>query len=791
MEERVTGLSRQEVALRHERGQVNIQVDVTTKSVRRILLENILSLFNIVNFLLAAAVLAVGSYKNMLFMGVILCNTLIGIVQEIRSKRAVDKLAIVVSQKAVAIREGAETELPIEELVLDDVIRLRRGNQIPADSVVVSGSCLVNESLLTGESDLIPKQPGDTLLSGSFLVSGDCLCRVYHVGRENYAAAINSSAKQAKKVRSEILTTFNTIIKWISFVLFPLGALLFYSHYTADGATLTEAVVSTVGALVGMIPEGLILLTSTVLAVSVIRLSKYKVLVQQLYCIETLARVDVLCLDKTGTLTCDEMEVERVVPLGERDPAWLASVLSSLAHGSRDDNATVRALRARWADTPCQAVTRSVDFSSEKKWSGGTLADGQSYAFGAGEFLLGERYAAIASEAERLAGPLRVLTLVRVPDGFSPKDELQGVPEPLCLVLIRDKLRPEARDTIRYFTEQGVTLKVISGDAVTTVSHIAAQAGVPDAEVAVDMTTLTTDDAVKAAAERYTVFGRVTPHQKQQLIEALKAAGHTVAMTGDGVNDVLALREADCSVAMAAGSDAARNIAQLVLINNDFSAMPKVVAEGRRSINNIQRSSSLFLVKTVFSILLGILTVCLQMRYPFQPIQMTLVGACTIGLPSFVLALEPNHDRVRGNFFFNILSRAIPGALTIVCNIGLLYICQRLFALSDEQVSTMAVVLTALTGILLLIRISLPFTPIRTALLAVVCGSVLLGLTVFRELFEIVPFTPLMLWTLLVLGIVCAVVFTGLYIVSEFIREKKLGNADSLREHVSAQIRRK
>ena len=791
MEERITGLTPQEVALRQERGQVNISVDVQTKSVRRILLENILSLFNIVNFLLAAAVLAVGSYKNMLFMGVILCNTLIGIVQEIRSKRAVDKLSIVVSQKAAAIRDGEEIELPIEELVLDDVIRLRRGNQIPADSVVMSGSCLVNESLLTGESDLIQKQPGDTLLSGSFLVSGDCLCRVFHVGRDNYAATIHSSAKRAKKVRSEIMTTFNTIIKWISFIIFPLGAILFYSHYTADGATLTEAVVSTVGALVGMIPEGLILLTSTVLAVSVIRLSKYKVLVQQLYCIETLARVDVLCLDKTGTLTCDEMEVERILPLQGLDPVWLEGVLSSLAHGSRDDNATARALRARFDSTPCRQMTHTVDFSSEKKWSGGTLEGGESYALGAGEFLLGERYAAVAREAEPFAGPLRVLTLVRVPDGFSAQDEIQGTPEPLCLILIRDKLRAEARDTIRYFIEQGVALKVISGDAVTTVAHIAAQAGIPRADRAVDMTTLTTDDEVKAAAETYTVFGRVTPHQKQQLIQAMKAAGHTVAMTGDGVNDVLALREADCSVAMAAGSDAARNIAQLVLINNDFSAMPRVVAEGRRSINNIQRSSSLFLVKTVFSILLGVLTVCLHMRYPFQPIQMTLVGACTIGLPSFVLALEPNHDRVRGNFLFNILSRAIPGAVTIVCNIGLLYICQRLFALSDEQVSSMAVVLTALTGILLLIRISLPFTPIRAALLAVVCGSMLVGLTVFRELFEITPFTPLMLGTLLVLGIVCAVLFSGLYLISEFIREKKLGNAESLREHVSARIKRK
>lgn len=756
------GLSAQEAARRAAAGQINRNVEVKTKSIGRICAENILSLFNIINFILAAALLLVGSYKNMLFMGVITCNTLIGIIQEIRSKRAVDRLSIVVSETAGVFRDGELVSLPIEEIVLGDVIRLSRGDQIPADAEVVDGVCMANESLLTGESDLIRKQSGDGLLSGSFVSSGECLARVVHVGADNYASSINRSAKYIKNVKSEIMTTFNRIIRFVSVIIFPLGALMFWQQYTAEGATLESAVVSTVAALIGMIPEGLVLLTSTVLAVAVIRLSRRRVLVQHLYCIETLARVDVLCLDKTGTLTCDEMEVKEVVPLFSHPQAEAEEVLASLALASRDENSTIQALRQHYRGMPARPAERFVEFSSEKKWSGGTLAGGESYVLGAGEFILRERYDLIAGTIRERAGTFRVLTLARVA-GFSPEGELLGSPEPVALVMIQDRIRPEAADTIRYFTEQGVRLKVISGDGMTTVSNIARAAGIPGAEEAVDASTLTTDEALEEAAERCQVFGRVTPQQKQKLVQALKRHGHTVAMTGDGVNDVLALKEADCSVAMAAGSDAARNVAQLVLVDNDFSAMPQVVAEGRRSINNIQRSASMFLVKTIFSMLLGILTTVIHLRYPFQPIQMSLIGAFTIGLPSFVLALEPNHERITGNFFRNIVSRAIPGALTVVANILLLYLCQEWFALEHAEVSTLAVVLTALTGVLLLIRISLPFTPIRIALLCVVCGGTLLGLTAFGWLFEIAPFTWEMLLILLVLGAVCFGLFQLLY----------------------------
>ncbi|MBS1473780.1 MAG: cation-translocating P-type ATPase [Massilimaliae sp.] len=757
------GLTSGEVAQRRAAGQVNLNVDVKTKSIKRICAENILSLFNLINFVLAAALLAVGSYKNMLFMGVIFCNTMIGIIQEIRSKRAVDKLSIVVSEKAEAYRDARLTEIPIEEIVLDDVVRLRRGDQIPADAEVLSGSCMVNESLLTGESDLIRKREGDQLLSGSFIVSGECVARVVHVGKDNYASVINRNAKYLKKVNSEIMDTFNRIIRFVSVIIFPLGALLFYNQYTADGATASSAIVNTVAALIGMIPEGLILLTSTVLAVSVIRLSRHKVLVQNLYCIETLARVDVLCLDKTGTITCDEMELKQIIPLLGQEETKTDEILASIAHASHDDNSTMNALKSFFQDAPALEVSRFIDFSSEKKWSGAVLEDGTGYVVGAGEFILKDRYSLIADVIQEKAGSYRVLTLAEVPGGFTEDGDLIGEAQPMALVMIQDKIRDNAEETIRYFTEQGVQLKVISGDGTTTVSNIAKIAGIPNAERAVDASALQTEEQLKKAAEECTVFGRVTPQQKQKLIKAIKENGHSVAMTGDGVNDVLALKEADCSVAMAAGSDAARNVAQLVLINNDFSAMPRVVAEGRRSINNIQRSSSLFLVKTLFSILLGLLTVLVHLRYPFQPIQMSLVGAFTIGIPSFVLALEPNKDRVTGNFFWNIISRAIPGALTIVINIGLVYLCQGWFELNYSQVSTMAVVLTALTGILLLIRISIPFTPIRTALLAVVLGWMALGLTAFKWFFDFAPFSMEMFWILLVLGILCFLLFQFFY----------------------------
>lgn len=759
------GLSAAEVAERTARGEVNVDAGVRTRSVRQIVRENTLTLFNAINVILAVFVLITGSYKNMLFMVVIVCNTLIGIVQEIRSKRTTDRLSIVASSKASVLRDGALVELPLDALVRDDIIELGRGDQIPADSVVVKGSCDVNESLLTGESTLVKKRPGDELMSGSYLNAGTVRARVVHVGAENYAAKISAEAKQHKAVNSEIMNSLNSIIKFVSFIILPLGALLFARQHFLTGTETNEAILSTVSALVGMIPEGLILLTSTVLAVAVVRLAKSRVLVQQLYCIETLARVDTLCLDKTGTITTGKMEVAAVCPVPGVPQTMVDMAFASIARADEDPNETAQAIVEHFAgaDAAVLHASRVVPFSSDKKWSGAVFDDGSAYVMGAGQFILGDALSAVADQQNELAADARVLLLAQV-DGFDEEGDIVGAPKPLGFIAIHDQIRATAAQTVRYFKEQGVDLKVISGDDPRTVSGIAAKVGVPRAEDYVDATTLVTDDDIAAAIERYSVFGRVKPEQKKAFVVALQAKGHIVAMTGDGVNDTLALKQADCSVAMAAGSDAARNVAQLVLVDNDFAAMPKVVAEGRRSINNLQRSASLFLVKTLLSMTLAVVFVFLPWQYPFQPIQMTLISAFTIGLPSFVLALEPNKDRIKGRFLENVIVKSIPGAVCAVLTILIVNVVgYNVLRIDYEHVSTLCVLLTAWIGALLIIRLSVPFTPIRAALLVVVAGGTVLGATLLHSLFGIEPFTFGMTVLFAILALGTAVLFHALY----------------------------
>ena len=759
------GLSAAEVAERTARGEVNVDAGVRTRSVRQIVRENTLTLFNAINAILAVFVLITGSYKNMLFMVVIVCNTLIGIVQEIRSKRITDRLSIVASSKASVLRDGALVELPLDALVRDDIIELGRGDQIPADAVVVKGSCDVNESLLTGESTLVKKRPGDELMSGSYLNAGTVWARVVHVGAENYAAKISAEAKQHKAVNSEIMNSLNGIIKFVSFIIFPLGALLFARQHFLTGTETNEAILSTVSALVGMIPEGLILLTSTVLAVAVVRLAKSRVLVQQLYCIETLARVDTLCLDKTGTITTGKMEVAAVCPVPGVPQTMVDMAFASIARADEDPNDTAQAIVEHFAgaDAAVLHASRVVPFSSDKKWSGAVFDDGSVYVMGAGQFILGDALAAVADQQNELAADARVLLLAQV-DGFDEEGDIVGAPKPLGFIAIHDQIRATAAQTVRYFKEQGVDLKVISGDDPRTVSGIAAKVGVPRAEDYVDAATLVTDDDIAAAIERYSVFGRVKPEQKKAFVVALQAKGHIVAMTGDGVNDTLALKQADCSVAMAAGSDAARNVAQLVLVDNDFAAMPKVVAEGRRSINNLQRSASLFLVKTLLSMTLAVVFVFLPWQYPFQPIQMTLISAFTIGLPSFVLALEPNKDRIKGRFLENVVVKSIPGAICAVLTILIVNaVGYNVLRIDYEHVSTLCVLLTAWIGALLIVRLSVPFTPIRAALLVVVAGGTVLGATLLHSLFGIEPFTFGMTVLFAILALGTAVLFHALY----------------------------
>lgn len=755
------GLSAAEVEERVARGEVNVDAGVHTRSVRQIVRENTLTLFNAINVILAVFVLVTTSASAGIWsprpssMTSSRTNWSSGSSVRAPSRSTVAFELATMDRRSVVRFERISCTMPIA--VLHTMTTMNSMFLYEP----VSGTCDVNESLLTGESKLVKKRPGDELMSGSFVNAGIVLARVVHVGAENYAAKISAEAKQHKAVNSEIMNSLNRIIRFVSFVIFPLGALLFARQHFLGGVETNGAILSTVSALVGMIPEGLILLTSTVLAVAVVRLAKSKVLVQQLYCIETLARVDTLCLDKTGTITTGKMEVEAVCPVKGVGQDAVDAAFASIARADDDPNDTALAIVEHYAQSGVRSLepVRSVPFSSDKKWSGATFANGESYVMGAGQFILGDAFVEVAEQQERLAADARVLLLARV-EGFTEDGDLAGRPEPLGFVAIHDQIRATAAQTIVYFKEQGVDLKVISGDDPRTVSGIASQVGVPRAEAYVDATTLADDAAIAEAIERYSVFGRVKPEQKKAFVVALQEKGHIVAMTGDGVNDTLALKQADCSVAMAAGSDAARNVAQLVLVDNDFAAMPKVVAEGRRSINNLQRSASLFLVKTLLSMTLAVLFILLPWQYPFQPIQMTLISAFTIGLPSFVLALEPNKDRIKGRFLENVIVKSIPGAICAVLTILIVNtVGYNVLHLDYEHVSTLCVLLTAWIGALLIVRLSIPFTPIRAALLVVVVGGTVLGATVLHGLFGIEPFTfgMTVLFTVLAIGV------TGLF----------------------------
>lgn len=771
---KTNGLTSAQVSERIAQGKVNQTSTLKTKSYKRIFYDNICTLFNLINVILFVLLLLVGSYKNLLFIGVVFFNTIIGIIQEIRSKRSVDKLTILTESKVTVVRDGKEIEISKDEIVLDDIIILSRGCQIPADCVVVDGDCKVNESLLTGESDLIPKNTGDELLSGSFISAGKCYAQVTHVGADCYAAKINNEAKYVKKNESQILSSFKFIIKLCTIIIVPLGILLFVSKFFIHGGTIQSSVLSTVAALVGMIPSGMILLTSTVLAVSVVKLSRQKVLVNEMYCIETLARVDVICLDKTGTLTAESMNVTDVLTF-DNSLEEIKLALSSIYSASEDKNATIQAVGDYIEGTKPVSSEIFHGFSSETKWSGGKFSNGKTYVIGASEFVFKdkEKYKEVFDKINEINDTVRILALA-VSDNKIQNGKLPDDLKPMALVLIKDKLRDNVQDTVNYFKEQGVTLKVISGDSIKTVKNIAKDCGIEGAERAVNMTEVKTDEELEKAAETCNVFGRVTPVQKKKLVLALKAKGHKVAMTGDGVNDVLALKEADCSVAMASGSEAARNVSQLVLTDNDFAAMPRVVAEGRRSINNLERSSSLYLVKTVYSILLSIFFIFATMQYPFEPIQLTLIGGLTIGLPSFVLALQPNKNIVKGNFTFNIIARALPAALCVALNIIIAEIFCKNLGIEFAQFSTISVYVTALTCLLLVIRLSLPLNALRGAMLFVSIAGIAIAFTFFGWLFSLTMLSTNAIILLAVLAAGTIIVFNILYnIASKLIEENK------------------
>ena len=757
----MTGLTEEQVKERIEAGQTNADENPNTRTYKQIVKENTLTFFNFLNLVLLVLVLMVGSFKNAFFVCIIIINTLIGIAQEIRAKKTIDKLAILTAKKSIVLREGKKWTVPTEELVLDDVVCLKTGDQVPADARILEGSLEVNESLLTGEADNLPKNPGDELFSGSFVTSGEASCQIIHVGKDNYASQITSEAKEFKRHNSELRNSLNIILKVISIIIVPIGAMLFYKQYYMVGDSFRDSIVSMVAGVLGMIPEGLVLLTSVALTLGALVLANKKTLVQELYCIETLARVDTLCLDKTGTITEGSMCVERVEPFirskeyqasgesqmeegaaaealsrqeasvtektGQEEAAEpentekitepeniaetesgkqaelvsdepkaadlkeIEEIMCSLMHVLRDENATANALRKRFPARPVMACEHVIPFSSDRKYSGAVFAEKGTYLMGAVQFLFPENNQDMISQAQKYAEEgLRVLVLAHSPEK-SEGTELPKNLEPVAFLLLTDVIREEAPDTLKFFDSQEVDLKVISGDDPVTVAAIARRAGLKNADQYVDATTLLTEQDVQRAVSEYSVFGRVTPQQKKQMVQALKSQGHTVAMTGDGVNDVLALKEADCSIAMAQGSDAAKNIANVVLLDSNFASMPHIVNQGRRVVNNIRTAASMFLIKTMFSVMLSILTIFFGNAYPFEPIQMSLISACAVGIPTFLLAQENNYDKIDHTFLRHVFLNAFPAAITISSCVML--VCQNVYH-SNAMLNTACVLVT-------------------------------------------------------------------------------------------------
>jgi len=672
----------------------------------------------------------VGSFRNLTFLPVVIGNSLIGIFQEIRAKKTLEKMSILNSPHAVAIRSGRQVKISTEELVKDDVVVFSAGDQICADAVVISGNIKVNEALLTGESDEIEKVGGSSLMSGSFVVSGQCCARLVNVGEEAYIYKLTKEAKEmGSGEQSEMVKSINQIVKWMGIAIIPIGLILFYQSYWINHETFKTGIVSTVAAITGMIPEGLYMLTTIALALGTIRLAQQKVLLHDMKSIEALARVDVLCVDKTGTITEPNMTVDNVYCLnnGLITPEELKGLFVDYATAAVDNNATMLAIKdyAAVLNTNGMYNKRTAvsvqPFSSTDKFSTITFRDG-TFILGAPEFVMKDNFESVAGEITPFAEKgYRVLLLAKKADS--------GMTEPLGFVVLSNPIRKGAVKTFQYFNEQNVAIKVISGDSPKTVSEVAKQAGIANSDKYIDASLLDTDEKIKQAAVQYTVFGRVTPKQKQKLVQALQEAGHTVAMTGDGVNDILAMKDADCSVAMASGSEAASQAAQVVLMDSDFSKMPDVVFEGRRVVNNIQRSSSLFLVKNIFSLFLSVFSAVFLITYPLEPSQISLIGMFTIGIPGFLLALEPNKNRIQGHFLKNVLLKALPAGLADVLAVGALVVCGNVFSLPKEDIATASTMLLCVIGFMIFINISKPFTPIKDGILALnVTGLVLCGI---------------------------------------------------------------
>lgn len=790
----ITGLTDEEVRQRVEEGLTN-RADISTdKTTKEIVISNVFTYFNLIFLVITILLIMVGSFRNLTFLPIIIGNTVIGIVQEIRAKKTLEKMSLLNAPHADVIRNGSVKQISTDELVKDDVILLTAGKQICADAVVISGNIQVNESLLTGEADEVEKTEGSTLMSGSFVVSGECYARLEKVGNESYISKLSLEAKSmGGKEQSEMIRSINLIVKWVGIVIIPIGLILFWQSHFVNGESITKSVTSTVAAIIGMIPEGLYLLTTVALALSTMKLARKKVLLHDMKSIETLARVDVLCVDKTGTITEPDMKLKEIF-LCKNSGAdgtqtaltldELKSLILDYANASVDNNATMLALKAYAAEALTNntsalhrtAVSQQA-FSSSLKYGSVTFSDG-TYLLGAPEFIMHEDFARIEEEIIPYADKGdRVLLFARY-DGENVENGINGSVTPLGFVALANPIRENTVKTFEYFKSQGVAIKVISGDNPRTVSRIAIQAGIESAESFVDAATLDTEDKIADAVNKYTVFGRVTPKQKKQLVKALQAKGHTVAMTGDGVNDILAMKDADCSVAMASGSEAAAQAAQVVLLDSDFAHMPDVVYEGRRVVNNIQRSASLFLVKNIFSLLLSLFSVILMVTYPLEPAQVSLISMFTIGVPGFLLALEQNKDRIKGHFITNVMLKALPGGLTDVIAVGALVVCGEVFCISDASIGTIATLVLSVVGFMILFKISEPLNGMKYAvIIGNIAGLVFSGFFL-KKLFALTDLSNICILLMIVFGFAAESLFRNLTLLVEKMRgsyEKKKG----------------
>lgn len=739
----IIGLTSEEVRERIDKGLTNHTDISTQKTVGQIVKSNLLTYFNLIFLILTVLLCIVGSFRNLTFLPVIIGNTVIGIFQELRAKKTLDKMSMLNAPHSIVVRDGEQQQIQSEELVKDDIIILSAGNQICADATVLSGSISVNEALLTGESDEIMKRSGDGLMSGSFVVSGQCYAKLDKVGNESYISKLTAQAKaMGDGEQSEMIRYINKLVKWVGIIIIPVGIILFCQAYIMNGETFKKSVVSMVAAVLGMIPEGLYLLTTVALALSTIRLAKKQVLLHDMKSIETLARVDVLCVDKTGTITEPGMQVTELVISSrcgdaEMDKRAFAHLLADYSSVIEDNNATMEAIRAYVAKNEIEKGSRTLlktqPFTSANKYSKVSFVEGD-YMLGAPEFIMKDRYDEISEEIEEYQSKgYRVLLMAESGEDSSGSGRTFGGISPIGYIVLSNPIRENAESTFTYFKEQGVAIKVISGDNPATVSEVAKRAGIDGAENYVDASTLASEKDITEAVDKYTVFGRVTPKQKQLIVRALQKQKHTVAMTGDGVNDILAMKDADCSIAMASGSEAAAQAAQTVLLDSDFGRMPYVVFEGRQVVNNIQRSASLFLVKNIFSLLMAIFSAVFAITYPLEPSQISLISMFTIGLPGFLLALEPNRNRIEGNFMANVMLKALPAGLTDVLSVGALVICGQVFNLPSEDIATAGTMLLAVVGFMIIIKISHPFNKMKYGVLLInIIGLLFCGLFLGR-----------------------------------------------------------